>query len=112
VQKGRVLEDLDRQEESLPWLDRGIAIFEELGARWEVADAQAERGIAKRDLGRLDEAEEDLRSAIRISEELGERQLAGWTWRALAKVSERRGDQAEAIERLRRSREAEARGPH
>ena len=85
--------------------------FEDLGARWELGDATAERGIAKRELGRLDEAEEDLRKAIRISEELGERQLASWTWRALARVSERRGDEAEAEQRLRRSREAEARGP-
>jgi class 3 adenylate cyclase/tetratricopeptide (TPR) repeat protein len=112
VQKGRVLEDLGRQQEALRWLDRGIAIFEELGARWELADARAERGITKRDLGLLDEAEDDLRQALRISDELGERQLAGWTWRALARVAERRGDQAEAMERLRRSREAEARGPH
>jgi len=112
VQKGRVLEDLGRQEEAIPWLDRGIAIFEELGARWEMADARAQRGIAKRDLGLLDEAEDDLRQAVKISEELGERQLAGWTWRALARVAERRGDQAEAMERLRRSQEAEARGPH
>ena len=83
----------------------------DLGARWELGDATAERGIAKRELGRLDEAEEDLRKAIRISEELGERQLASWTWRALAQVSERRGDKAEAEQRLRRSREAEAQGP-
>jgi class 3 adenylate cyclase/tetratricopeptide (TPR) repeat protein len=109
VQRARVFEDLGRLEEALPSVDRGIAIFEELGARWEFADAIAERGIAKRELGRLDEAEEDLRKAIRISEELGERQLASWTWRALARVSERRGDHAEAEERLRRSREAEER---
>jgi hypothetical protein len=42
-------------------------VFEDLGARWELGDATAERGIAKRELGRLDEAEEDLRRAIRIS---------------------------------------------
>lgn len=112
VQKGRVLGDLGRGEESLPWFDRGIAIFAELGARWELADARAARGIAKRELGRLDEAEEDLRSAIRVAEELGDRQLPSWTWRNLARVSELRGDQAEAEERLRRSREAESRGPH
>ena len=111
VQKGRVLEDLGRFEESLPWLDRGIAIFTELGARWELADARAERGITKRELGRLDEAEEDLKFAIRASEELGERQLAGWTWRAYARVAELRGDHAEAEKRHRRSREAEAHGP-
>jgi class 3 adenylate cyclase/tetratricopeptide (TPR) repeat protein len=112
VQKGRVLSDLGRHEEALPWFDRGVAIFSELGARWELADARAARGIAKRDLGRLDEAEEDLRYTIRIAEELGDRQLPGWTWRALAKVAELRGDTAEAEERWRRSKEAESRGPH
>jgi tetratricopeptide (TPR) repeat protein len=112
VQKARVFDDLGRQEEALPWFDRGIAIFGELGARWELADARAARGIAKRELGRLDEAEEDLRFAIRTAEELGDRQLPGWTWRALAKVAELRGDTAEAEERWRRSREADSRGPH
>ena len=111
VQKGRVFEDLGRFEESLQWLDKGIAIFAELGARWELADARAERGISKRELGRFDEAEEDLRYAIRASEDLGERQLAGWTWRAFARVAELRGDGAEAEKRYRRSREAEAHGP-
>jgi tetratricopeptide (TPR) repeat protein len=112
VQKARVLDDLHRQEEALPWFDRGITIFADLGARWEHADARAARGIAKRELGLLDEAEEDLRFALRVSDELGDRQLPPWTWRALARVSERRGDQAEADERMRRSREAESRGPH
>jgi class 3 adenylate cyclase/tetratricopeptide (TPR) repeat protein len=111
VQRARILDDQGKFEESLPCFDRAIAVFEDLGARWELGDATAERGIAKRELGRLDEAEEDLRRAIRISEELGERQLASWTWRALAKVSERRGDRAEAERRLLRSREAEAQGP-
>ncbi|MHB8612011.1 MAG: adenylate/guanylate cyclase domain-containing protein [Candidatus Dormibacteraceae bacterium] len=112
VQKGRVLDDLGRHEEALPWFDRGIAIFSELGARWEMADARAARGIAKRELGRLDEAEEDLRYAIRTAEELGDRQLPGWTWRAMAKIAELQGDAAEAEERWRRSREADSRGPH
>jgi class 3 adenylate cyclase/tetratricopeptide (TPR) repeat protein len=111
VQTARVFDDLGRQDEALPWFDRGIAILAELGARWELADARAARGIAKRELGLLDEAEEDLRYAIRVAEELGDRQLPAWTWRALARVSERRGDQAEAEERMKRSREAEARGP-
>jgi class 3 adenylate cyclase/tetratricopeptide (TPR) repeat protein len=112
VQKGRVLSDLGRNEEAVPWFDRGVGIFSELGARWELADARAARGIAKRELGRLDEAEEDLRFAIRIAEELGDRQLPGWTWRALAKVAEQRGDKDAAEEHWRRSREAESRGPH
>ena len=111
VQRSRVFDSLERWGEAIPGLDRAIAAFDELGARWELADARAERGIVLRELGRLDEAEEDLRAAIRISEELGERQMGSWTWRALAKVSELRGDQAEAERRWRRSREAEARGP-
>ena len=112
VQTGRVLDDLDRTDEALPHFDRGIAIFNELGARWEMADARAARGIAKRNLGRLDEAEEDLRSAIRIAEELGDRQLPAWTWRNLARVAELRGDAAAAEELLARSKDAELRGPH
>jgi len=112
VQKARALHDLGRSREALPWLDRGITIFSELGARWELADARAARGIAERELGRLEEAEEDLAFAIKVAEELGDRQLPSWTWRALAKVSELRGDQAQAEERLRRSQEAASRGPH
>jgi tetratricopeptide (TPR) repeat protein len=111
VQKARVFEQLGRFEEALPCFDRGIAIFAELGARWELADARAERGIALRELGRLDEAEADLRYAIRMSQELGERQLAGWAWRAFARLAERRGDLGAAEERFQRSREAEAQGP-
>jgi class 3 adenylate cyclase/tetratricopeptide (TPR) repeat protein len=111
VQKARVLEGFGRYAEALPCFDRGIAIFSELGARWELADAKAERGIARRELGLLDEAEEDLRSALKMSQELGERQLAGWAWRAFARLAERRGDAEAAAERYRRSREAEERGP-
>jgi class 3 adenylate cyclase/tetratricopeptide (TPR) repeat protein len=111
VQTARVLEELGRLEESLPCFDRGVATFEDLGARWELADAKAERGIVKRELGRLDEAEEDLRHAVRLSDELGERQLAAWTWKALARVAELRGDEAETEARRRRAREAEERRP-
>jgi class 3 adenylate cyclase/tetratricopeptide (TPR) repeat protein len=111
VQRARIFEDQERYEDAIAGFDRSIGVFEDLGARWELGDALAERGICKRELGRYDEAEEDLKKATRISEELGERQLASWTWRALAEVSERRGDHAEAERRRRRSREAEERGP-
>jgi tetratricopeptide (TPR) repeat protein len=111
VQKGRVLDDLGRHDEAVPWFDRGVAIFGELGARWEMADARAARGIAKRNSGKLDEAEADLLYAIRIAEEMGDRQLPPWTWRNLAQVAELRGDRAAAEELLQRSRDAESRGP-
>jgi tetratricopeptide (TPR) repeat protein len=111
TQRGRIDEDHMRYEDAIPHFERAVEIFGELGARWELGDALAERGIVKRELGRLDEAEEDLRQAVRISEELGERQLASWTWRALALVAERRGDHTEAETRRLRAAEAEARRP-
>jgi len=98
-----VLDDVGRADEALPWFDRGVAIFSELGVRWEMADARAARGIAKRDDGKLDEAEEDLRFAIRIAEDLGDRRLPAWTWRNLAEVAELRGDKVAAEELLQRS---------
>ncbi|MGZ8601213.1 MAG: AAA family ATPase [Actinomycetota bacterium] len=112
VQEGRLHEERLDFEKSLPYFDRGIEIFTDMGARWELGDALAERGIAERELGRLDDAERDLRRAIAISEELGERQLAGWTWRALAHVSERRGDHEVAEEHRRRAALEESRRPH
>jgi tetratricopeptide (TPR) repeat protein len=94
VQHGRIDEDLGRAEEAIPRFGRAIEIFEELGARWEMADAIAERGISYRDLGRLDEGERDLRTAIRISQELGEQQIAGWTGRALDRLTQLRAENA------------------
>ncbi len=112
VQKARVLDDLGRASEAVPCFDRGVTIFSELGARWELADAKAARGIAKRNLGLLEEAEQDLRSAVRIAEELGDRQLPPWTLGHLAKIAELRGDKAAAEELLQRSKDAASRGPH
>ncbi|TMK21819.1 MAG: hypothetical protein E6G65_04140 [Actinobacteria bacterium] len=111
TQRARVDADMGRVDDAIRQLDVAVGIFGDLGARWELADAMAERGITKREMGLLDEAEEDLGRAIRLSEELGERQLASWTWRALARVSEKRGDQDQAAERFRLAEQAEARGP-
>jgi tetratricopeptide (TPR) repeat protein len=101
--------DRGRFDEAIPLLDGAIAVFGDLGARWELADAMAERGVTKHEMGLLDEAEEDLQRAIRLSQELGERQLAGWMWRALARVSTKRGDQAQADERFRLADQADER---
>ena len=109
TQRARVDEDAGRFDAAVKGLDAAIAIFGDLGARWELADATAERGVTKREMGLLDEAEADLQRAIRLSEELGERQLASWLWRSLARVSEKRGDQAEAAERFKLADQADAR---
>ena len=111
TQRGRLYEDVGRFEEALACFQSATDSFADLGARWEQADALAERGITNRELGRLDEAEHDLHQAIRMSEELGERQMGAWTWRALARVAERRGDEAEAQRRFRRAEEEDSRRP-
>lgn len=105
VQLARVISDAGDPEGSMALLDRAVAIFSEIGARWELADVLSDRGSRKRELGRLEEAEADLQESLRISQELGERSLVSWTWRALARVSLRRGDRSEAEERLRRAEE-------
>jgi class 3 adenylate cyclase/tetratricopeptide (TPR) repeat protein len=112
TQRARVDADRGRFDEAIPLLDGAIAVFGDLGARWELADAMAERGVTKREMGLLDEAEEDLQRAIRLSQELGERQLAGWMWRSLARVSKKRGDQAQAAERFRLADQADERQAH
>jgi tetratricopeptide (TPR) repeat protein len=94
VQRARIDEDLGRHGEAIPRLDAAIEIFKELGARWEMADAIAERGICFRDLGELDDGERDLRKAMRISQELGEQQIAGWTGRALDRLTQLRAEGA------------------
>src|SRR5260370_5633239 len=50
VQKGRVLHDLGRYEEALPWFDGGIAIFADLGPPWELPDARPPRRLPNREL--------------------------------------------------------------
>jgi class 3 adenylate cyclase/tetratricopeptide (TPR) repeat protein len=109
VQVGRILRHEGEAERAFDHFEQAIGIFEEFGARWELADALGERGIALRELGRLDEAEADLQLSVRISEEVGERSLLPWTWRALAKISQRRGDTVAATERFRRADEEETR---
>src|SRR5207302_748501 len=97
----------ERYDEAIVTWRRALDLAREHGDRWELADALSDRGNAYRELGRLDEAEADLQLSVRISEELGERSLLPWTWRALAKVAQRRGDPEAAQERLRRAEEAE-----
>jgi tetratricopeptide (TPR) repeat protein len=106
IQSGRRAEEAGRLDQAVPLLDRGIDIFRELGARWDLADALAERGIVHRERGRLDEAERDLAEAVAIAEELGDRQLPSWMYRALSRVAELRGDPDRAAHLMEHSRDA------
>jgi class 3 adenylate cyclase/tetratricopeptide (TPR) repeat protein len=99
VQVGRSLLDGGHPDEALPYLDEALPVFDELSARWEYADALRSRGVALREMDRLEEAEADLTKALRVLEQLGETSLTRWTWQALARVSERRGDAVTAAHR-------------
>ncbi len=96
VQVGRALLDSGRAADSLPHFGRALSIFEELGARWEWADTLRTRGVALRELDRLAEAEADLKAALGILGQLGDPTLTRETWRALARVADRRGDAQQA----------------
>ena len=96
VQLGRTLRWRRHQPEALTEFTEAAAIFEEIGARWELADALYARGSAYEDMDRLDEAEADLRSAVRLGEELGARALTRWTTRALMRIRARREERQEA----------------
>ncbi|HXJ62939.1 MAG TPA: hypothetical protein VNN79_04215, partial [Actinomycetota bacterium] len=83
-------------EEAHRFADQAYRTFHDLGARWEEASAQSDRGTIRRLLGDLDGAEADLRETIRISNELGERTLPTWTVDRLVLVLVMKGEFARA----------------
>jgi class 3 adenylate cyclase/tetratricopeptide (TPR) repeat protein len=93
---GNSLRRRGRFEEAEPHLDKAVAAFRELGARWELASSLTSRGIARRLLRRLDDALKDLREAYRICRDLKERSIVTWTAWALARSLSDAGEIAAA----------------
>ncbi len=85
-----------RLEEALPCLDEAVRIFQELGARWELASALGDRGVVHWLAGRLREAESDLKDALDLCKKLGEKSLITWTAVELATVQLAHGNRAAA----------------
>jgi tetratricopeptide (TPR) repeat protein len=83
-------------EDAHRYAEQATRTFHDLGARWEEASAQSDRGAIRRLLGDLDGAEQDLRETIRISRELGERTLPTWTVDRLVLVLVMKGEFAKA----------------
>jgi tetratricopeptide (TPR) repeat protein len=76
-------------------------VFAELGARWETASALGDLAELERISGRILEAEEHQREAIKICKDLGDRQLIGWIAAELAlslRAQGRKREAAAAIE--------------
>lgn len=97
---GNSLRRMWRLDEALPHVEAALRGFRDLGARWEVASALGDRGELHRLSGRLTEAEGDLRQALSLCQELGERSLIAWTASALAIVLLALGDREAAREVL------------
>src|SRR5439155_8975360 len=93
---GNSLRRLMRLDEALPLFEESVRIFRELDARWELASTLGDRGELFWLVGRLGDAERDLRKALELCRKLGERSLIGWTAAQLALVFLAKGDLAGA----------------
>jgi class 3 adenylate cyclase/tetratricopeptide (TPR) repeat protein len=87
-------------DQSLPAFDESVRIFRDIGARWELASVLGDRAMVFRYLGRLMEAEKDLREALDLCRRLHERSLISWTAAELARVLLGRGDRLAARQAL------------
>jgi tetratricopeptide (TPR) repeat protein len=93
---GNSLRRMMRLDEALSSLEEAVAIFRDLGARWELASALGDRGFCHQLAGRLPDARRDLHEALEICRRLGERSLTSWTAAQLALVMLALGDVEEA----------------
>ena len=89
-----------RLDDSLEHSELAIRPYRELGARWELAGAIGDRGVTYRLLGRLEEAEAELREAFNLCRGLKERGLVTWTAAELMKIQVLRGDLSGAVQTM------------
>ena len=83
---------------------RSVEIYEELGNRVSALGVVCERELVERRSGRLDVAENELRSADKQLREIGDVGYLSWVTPQLARVLALRGKVDEAIDLARRSR--------
>lgn len=87
-------------DEALEHAGAAVQTFRELGARWELASALGDRGHILRLQGRPEDAEADLREALRLCRELDERALVSWTAAELAQTLIAKGETGSARQLL------------
>jgi tetratricopeptide (TPR) repeat protein len=93
---GNSLRRMGMLQQAMDRLDAAVRTFRDLDARWELASSLTDRGFVRRLLGNMASAEEDLRQAVRMCKELGERNLITWSAERLVRVLVERGDPVEA----------------
>jgi tetratricopeptide (TPR) repeat protein len=89
---GSSLRRLLQLDEALQHADAAVVGLRELGARWELASALADRGTIHRLRGAGEPAEVDLREALVLCRELNDRALIGPTAAELARTLTMGGD--------------------
>jgi tetratricopeptide (TPR) repeat protein len=85
-----------RLDEAKPVIDESVMAFRELDARWELASALISRGMVERLSDMAEDAERDLREALRLCRELKERSISVWATSELVKTLLVRGEAGEA----------------
>lgn len=89
---GNSLRRMMRLEEARDLLDQAVQTFRDLDARWELASTLGDRGVVHRLAGRLDAAETDVKEALSLCRQIGEKSLITWTAGELALLMLLRGD--------------------
>jgi tetratricopeptide (TPR) repeat protein len=95
-----------RLDEALAALDEAVRTLDDLGARWELASVLGERATVQRLRDRFDDAERDVRSALAIVRDLGDRALVSWIIEELFENLLEQGDR-EGARRLLAETESE-----
>jgi tetratricopeptide (TPR) repeat protein len=93
---GASLGMLGRVDEAIAQLEVAAATLAEIDARWETASVLGDLGEMLRHYGKPRDAEGPLREALRITRELGDRQLVGWIAAELARALRTLGRSDEA----------------
>jgi class 3 adenylate cyclase/tetratricopeptide (TPR) repeat protein len=93
---GASLRRMWKLDQSMPYQDESVRTFRDLGARWELASAIGDRGSVHRLAGRLGPAEADIREALKICQQIGDKSMLAWTAAELSRILLAKGDIAGA----------------
>jgi class 3 adenylate cyclase/tetratricopeptide (TPR) repeat protein len=106
---GLVAYELGNWTESVALYDRAAAIWKTTGDRWSATFAQYNRGEILSDQGRFDEAETELREALRVWRASGALPEIAQVTRQLGRLAARRGDDLTARTLLQAARDQQLR---
>ncbi|MGH3830480.1 MAG: ATP-binding protein [Pseudonocardiaceae bacterium] len=98
--------DLRRFEEAIGSFHQSLAIWDEIGSRWEKAAALTLQGMAYLDLRRYDDTLSSLRQALAIFRQVGDPWGEGWALHLLSESNRRLRRYEEAIDHAQHALDA------